>query len=86
MTVALETIGVILYSKTGLEGPTGKRGFTRVCARLQGLDRTPLWSPQLAVKGVKYFGLDCKRSVYIYIVYEFKYLSQIAPMPYDVGG
>ena len=48
MTVALETIGVILYSKTEPEVPTGNRGFTRVCARLQGQDRPPLWSPYVA--------------------------------------
>ena len=38
------------------------------------------------VKGVKYFGLDCKRSVYIYCVYVDKHLKGEASIPYDVGG
>ena len=37
-------------------------------------------------KGVKYFGLDCRGSVYVYIVYLYKHLTGEVIIPYDVGG
>ena len=37
-------------------------------------------------EGVKYFGLDCKGSVYVYIVYVYKHLTGEGIIPYDIGG
>ena len=37
-------------------------------------------------KGVKYFGLDCIGSVYVYIVYLYKHLTGEGIIQYNVGG
>ena len=38
------------------------------------------------VQVVKYFGLYCKGSVYVYIVYVYKHLTGGGIILYDVGG
>ena len=38
------------------------------------------------VQSMKYFGLDCKGSVNVYIVYVYKHLTGGGIIPYDVGG